>query len=121
MQLQVEPRTSAVVQLGTPIPSNTTAAGFATSPNVGLQGTRVQVELEQRLLRRKDMETELLMLTGAMADVLQQGHTEADSLASSVHSTSAKAQQVLSIRIMWNAFAQMTANMPTSVLQPLFG
>lgn len=54
----------------------------------------MQLELEERLKRRKDMEAELLTLTASMADVLKQGHGEATALASNVHDTATKAQQV---------------------------
>jgi hypothetical protein len=68
------------------------------------------VELEERLLHRKDMESELLALTATMAEVLQQGHGEASSLARDVHATASKAQHVSQrVRRLDTAQANLTA------------
>lgn len=72
------------------------------------------MELEQLLLQRKDMETELLTLTASMADVLQQGHAEAESLASGVQATSDTAMQVTSSAPSLGSLARLP---PRSVLR----
>jgi hypothetical protein len=53
-----------------------------------------QVELEQRLRNRMDMEAELLTLMGSLTDVLHQGHAEADDLAKSVRASAKQAKKV---------------------------
>jgi hypothetical protein len=54
----------------------------------------VQVELEQQLRNRMDMEAELLTLMGALTDVLHQGHAEADRLAKSIRASAEQAKKV---------------------------
>lgn len=53
-----------------------------------------QMELEQRLRNRADMEAELLTLMATLADALHQGNAEADGLATSIRSSAAQAQKV---------------------------